>query len=294
MSTRVSTLTRSAIDLFALIKPRVTALVLATTTGGFWLASSRPRATTSSFPIALFAVALLVGAANTFNMYLERDVDALMKRTQNRPLPAKRLAPEAAFRFGILLAIGSVSLLTLSVNPLTALLGVIAFITYVLCYTPLKQKTTMALLVGAVPGAMPPLMGWTAATGSVDLIGLNLFLILFFWQLPHFLAIALFNKEEYQKAGIKVLPLKKGEAATKHWIVRTLALLIPVTLFPSFLGMAGQLYFWIALVLGIAFSLWGGYGLKAKAESRWARSFFLASIVYLPLLFLALLLLPEG
>jgi protoheme IX farnesyltransferase len=278
--------TSTASDLITLVKPRITALVVATTAAGLWMAPvalQPPRILWT-----LVGTVLLVGAANALNMYLERDVDALMRRTRNRPLPARRLAPEVALWFGISLATVSIVILTLGVNPLTALLGVIAFISYVLFYTPLKQKSHVALLVGAVPGAMPPLMGWTAATYSIDLPSLVLFFILFLWQIPHFLAIALFHKEEYERAGIKILPLEKGERAAKHWIVRYLVGLVAVSLYPVWLRMAGEIYFWTALLLGAIFFLWGCYGLRAAAGRRWAISFFLFSIFYLPAILLVL------
>ncbi|MBI1908772.1 MAG: protoheme IX farnesyltransferase [Deltaproteobacteria bacterium] len=288
MTERALSWTDTAIDFLALVKPRVTALVMATTAGGLWLTPGPVELQLLFY--TLFGTVLLVGAANTFNMYLERDIDALMKRTRDRPLPAKRMAPENAFVFGLVLAGIAVVILTLKVNSLTALLGVLAFVSYVLFYTPLKQKTTLSLLIGAVPGAMPPLMGWTAGIGSLDLPGLLLFGLLFCWQVPHFLAIALFHKEEYARAGIKILPLEKGETATKHCMVRYLALLIPVSLFLVPLGIAGKLYFWTAVVLNGIFFLWGCYGLRKSAGVRWARSFFVTSIIYLPVLLFVLAL----
>lgn len=279
-------------DLISLMKPRVAALVLATTTGGLWLAPGLPSF--SLVILTLLGVVLLVGASSILNMYLERDTDALMFRTRHRPLPAKRMAPELALRLGIVLAGVGVVVLTFGVNPLTALLGVIAFVGYVLFYTPLKQKSTIAILIGAIPGAMPPLMGWTAATGSLhlpgDLPGLVLFAILFLWQVPHFLSIALRYQEDYKRAGIKVLPLEKGVTATKHAMVRFLGGLVAVSLYPVPLGMAGHFYFVTALVLGVTFFLWGCYGLRRQAGPRWARSFFLASIIYLPVLLAVLVI----
>ncbi len=278
-------------DLIALVKPRISTLVIFTTACGLWLAPQTPSPFLAF--MTLFGTVLMVGGANALNMYLERDSDALMLRTKNRPLAAKRLAPKIALRFGIALALLSTILLYKEVNPLTALLGVIAFISYVLFYTPLKQKSHAALLVGAVPGAIPPLMGWTAATGKIALPGLILFFILLLWQVPHFLAIALVRKEEYEKAGIKILPLEKGERVTKHWIVRYLLGLFAVTLYPSFYGITKSHYLWFALVLNGAFLFWGCYGLRSGASTRWARSFFFASIVYLPLLLFALLWLSK-
>lgn len=278
----------TATDFLALIKPRVTALVIATTAAGMFLAG-RPLSPSLLF-WTLLGTVLLVGAANSLNMYLERDADLLMERTKDRPLPAKRMAPPVALWFGVELAFVAILILSVAVNPLTAFLGVVAFVSYVLFYTPLKQKTTLALLVGAVPGAMPPLMGWTAATGSIALPGILLFMILFLWQIPHFLAIALFRKGEYAKAGIKVLPLEKGELVTKHWMVRSLVALFPVPLFFIPLGLTSRLYSVTAILLNSIFFAWGCYGFRKKNNLSWARSFFLVSIIYLPVLLLVLVL----
>lgn len=277
----------TATDFLALVKPRVTALVIATTAAGMFLAG-RPL----SPPLLLWTLlgtVLLVGAANALNMYLERDADLLMERTKDRPLPAKRMAPPVALWFGIELAFVALVILSVGVNPLTAFLGVVAFVSYVLFYTPLKQKTTLALLVGAVPGAMPPLMGWTAATGKISLPGILLFLILFLWQIPHFLSISLFRKGEYAKAGIKVLPLEKGELVAKHWMVRSLAALFPVPLFFIPLGLTSRVYEVTAILSNLIFFAWGCYGFRKRGESPhsdlgWARSFFFVSIIYLPVL----------
>jgi len=275
-------------DLFQLTKPRVTVLILATTSCGILLAPTRPSPSLIFF--ALLGTALIVGAANSLNMYFEKDIDALMKRTKNRPLPAKRLSSGVAFWFGIGLAVISILILSLRVNLLTALLGLGAFSIYVLLYTPLKQKSHVALLVGAVPGAIPPLMGWTAATGKIALPGLILFCILFLWQIPHFLAIALMHKGEFEKAGVKVLPLEKGDRATKQCLVRYLMGLVAFSLYPVWLHLAGKTYFWMAMILGGGFFLCGVYGLRPRAGILWAKGFFLASLIYLPLLLLGLCL----
>ncbi|MBI2083697.1 MAG: protoheme IX farnesyltransferase [Deltaproteobacteria bacterium] len=272
-------------DLLTLTKPRVTLLVILTTACGLWMAPTLPSA--SIIILTLFGTSLMVGAANALNMYLEREIDALMKRTENRPLPAKRLRPKIALWLGITLSVLA-SFLLAQVNLLTAVLGFFAFVSYVLFYTPLKQKSMTALLVGAIPGAMPPLMGWTAATGSISFPGLVLFFILFLWQIPHFLAIALVYKDEYKKAGIHVLPLEKGEKETRHWIFRYAIGLLAISLYPFVIGQTGTVYFVIALLLGLIFLGLGGYGLREKAGLKWARSFFFASIIYLPALLISL------
>ncbi len=272
-------------DIIILMKPRVTALVIMTTAGGFWMGRSGGHALDPMKALGtLLGTTLLVGAANSMNMYLERDLDRLMERTANRPLPSGRMSPDFVLTFGVVLCLISIIILGFFANTLTALLGLIAFVSYVFFYTPLKQRTTFALLVGAVPGAMPPLMGWTAATGEVSLPGLILFLILFLWQVPHFQAIALFHKDEYGKAGLKILPLEQGDEATKHAMIRYLFGLVAVSLYPVAFGVAGMAYFWVAALLGGVFFAWGLWGLRKNSGVAWAKSFFLFSIIYLPLL----------
>ncbi|MBI2980724.1 MAG: protoheme IX farnesyltransferase [Deltaproteobacteria bacterium] len=272
-------------DLITLTKPRVTLLVVLTTACGLRMAPTPPAI--SIILLTLIGTSLMVAAANTLNMYLEREIDALMRRTQERPLPAKRLPPRLALCLGIGLAIIATFLLY-QVNRITAILGVSAFLSYVLFYTPLKQKSMTALLVGAAPGAMPPLMGWTAATDSISLPGIVLFFILFLWQIPHFLAISLVYQEEYEKAGIRVLPLERGEKETRHWMFRYAIGLLAVSLYPFAIGQTGRAYFIIALLLGSLFLGLGGLGLRQNAGLKWARSFFFASIIYLPLLLISL------
>ncbi len=273
---------RLILDLVSLVKPRLTALVIATTGAGIQLVPG-PAPLSTTF-LTLLGTVILVGAANALNMYLERDIDGLMKRTRNRPLPARRLAPGVALWFGMILGTAGLAVLALGVNFLTAFLGLVAFVSYVLFYTPLKQKSHIALLVGAVPGALPPLMGWTAVTGRVDPPGLVLFGILFLWQIPHFLALSLFLKEEYLKARIRILPLEMGDTVTKHWMVRYSAGLVAMSLYPVALGMTGILYFYAALFLGL--TLFGAaiLGLRKEAGVLWARRFFFGTIIYLPLL----------
>ena len=195
-------------DLVSLIKPRITFLVITTSAGGLWLAPGTPGLTRSI--IAVLAIAAVVMSANALNCWMERVSDRAMTRTMNRPLPAGRLDPKIALVFGLALGAISVPVLALLVNPITGELGAIALIMYVWMYTPLKQKTWTALLVGAVPGAMPPLMGWTAATGHVELPGVVLFAVLFIWQIPHFIAISVFRQSEYERAAIRVLPSVVG------------------------------------------------------------------------------------
>jgi protoheme IX farnesyltransferase len=274
-------------DFIALSKPRITTMVMITTAGGLFLAPAEVPAGTAL--AALVGVALIVAGANALNMVLERDIDRHMTRTKNRPLPAGRLAMKPALIFGVGLSVVALPILALGVNPLTALLAGLANVIYVLAYTPLKQRSHLALEVGALPGAMPPLLGWTAATGKVDAGGLVLFAILFFWQLPHFHAIAWFRRDEYARAGLQVLPNTKGDDVTKHAIVRYLAVLLAVSMLLFPLGVAHRTYLFSAAVLGAVFFGWGCWGLRAESGRRWAKSLFGVSILYLVLLFAALM-----
>ena len=182
-------------DLVALGKPRVTRMVLITTAAGIWLAPTPLR--TARAVVTLIGVMLVVAAANALNMYMERDVDALMSRTRNRPLPAGRLAPEIALGFGIFCAVIGLPFVRLGANPLTAALSMASLVLYVGAYTPLKRVSPWSLVVGAVPGAIPALLGWTASTGHIDAPGLAIFGVLFVWQIPHFIAISMFRADEY-------------------------------------------------------------------------------------------------
>ncbi len=237
---------------------------------------------------ALLGTALIVSAANALNMYFERDVDALMDRTSGRPLPQGRLAAQAALLLGAALAVVATPLLFLAANPLTAVLGAGAFFVYVWIYTPLKRRSGMALFVGAIPGAMPPLMGWTTSTGRIDAPGLVLFAILFLWQIPHFLAIALFRADDYARAGLRVIPAEHGPLATHLEIIGFSLALVASTVLLAPLHVAGRPFAVAAVVLGAAFVGWGLAGFRTGITRGWARSLFVASIVYLTLLFVAL------
>ncbi len=269
-------------DLVELTKPRITAVVLATTAAGLGLAPVRVGALRTA--LALAGTVLIVSSANALNMWWERETDGLMVRTKDRPLPAGRLAPNVALAFGLLLGAVSAPLL-FAVNAVTGLLGLFALVTYVAVYTPLKRHTTLALLVGAVPGAMPPLMGWTSATGSLDAGGLLLFGVLFLWQLPHFMAISLFRADDYAKAGLKVVPIEHGDRAAKWMIVGYTVLLVATSVLLVPYRVAGNAYLVVAAFLGAAFVVLGAWGLRARAARGWARSLFGYSIVYLVLLF---------
>lgn len=275
-------------DLVALTKPRITAMNLVTTAGGLLLAPADLPWTT--YLLTLTAMALVVGGAGALNCYYERDVDARMHRTRERPLAAGRVSPRVALALGLGMGVLSVPLFLLGANALAAGLAIAAYVGYVWIYTPLKRRTTDALVVGAVPGAMPPLIGWAAATGRIELPGLVLFALLFVWQLPHFLAIALYLREDYARGGIKVLPLERGVEATKRLatIFAAAQLLVSLLLLP--LGIAGWFYAAVAAAAGLVFLGFAARGhlLPEPATRRWARSLMLGSVAYLGVVFLAL------
>lgn len=275
-------------DVVALVKPSIMVFALLTAVGGMSLAPGVPSLGT--WLALLVGTGLIVGSANTLNMYLERDIDCLMARTKNRPLPGGRMEPRFALAFGVAQAAVSVPLLTFGANPLTGFLGVVALISYVNFYTPLKQRTTLATLVGALPGAMPPLMGFTAATNRLDLGGLAVFGLLFLWQIPHFHAIALYRTKDYDRAGLKILPTERGEHGTRITMLIYLAAQVAVSVLVYTSGVAGLWYLATALVLGLPYLGYGLLGLRRDTGPRWARRFFLASIVYLPIVFIVLVI----
>src|SRR5512142_3270418 len=232
--------------------------------------------------VILVSTAVVVGSANALNCFLERDVDGRMRRTRDRPLPAGRLEPRVALALGLGLPMFAIPLLAMVANPLTALLAAVALVTYVCVYTPMKQRSTLALFVGAIPGAIPPLMGWTSVTGRIDLGGLALFGILSFWQLPHFLAVSIYLKEDYARGGLKVFALVHGERAAKAWAAVTAVALVPVTLSLVPLHLAGPAYGLRAAFLGAARAAYAVSGaLPREASGRWARNFFLVTLAYL-------------
>jgi len=275
------------LDLVILTKPRITALVLVTEAAGMCLASGSlsvsERADARIRWLSLVGTALIVASANVLNMWLERDVDALMTRTGNRPLPAGRLSPDIAFAFGLTLAALSIPMLLL-VNLTTCLLGLAALVSYVWVYTPLKRRTYLALLVGAVPGAMPPLLGWSTVTGTVGLGGGLLFLFLFLWQLPHFAAITIFRAEDYRRAGLRVVSVEHGEGAARHMIALYTALLVATSFTFVPLRLAGLKYEVAAALCGAAFlalALRGTLAGPSFDSKRWAKGVFACSIPYL-------------
>ena len=228
--------------------------------------------------------ALVAAGTNAWNQVRERDVDALMNRTRRRPLPSGRLTPRAAAWFASAITVGGVAYLAASVNLLTAGLAALTFVSYVCLYTPLKRTTTLNTLIGAVPGALPIVGGWTAARGSLGVAVAALFAILFLWQLPHFLAIAWLYREDYRAGGLKMLGTgdESGRGTGRMVVLYALALL-PISLLPTLLGLTGPMYFYGALGLGVVYAAAGAMLLAAATPARAWRVFFV-SIVYLPAL----------
>ena len=232
----------------------------------------------------LIGTALVASGTNAFNQLRERDVDALMRRTRGRPLPSGRLSPRAAALFAGAISVLGVAYLAWRVNALTAVLAALTLASYVLLYTPLKRRTSLNTLVGAVPGALPILGGWTAAGGRIDVAALSLFWILFLWQLPHFLALAWIYREDYKSAGLAMLSVEDVDGRRTGWMVLLYALaLLPVSLLPSLVGVTGPWYFAGAALLGIGF-VTAGAAMLGRATPRGAWRVFLASIIYLPAL----------
>ena len=272
-----------------LTKPRITLLVTLTALVGFVMASPGP-VQVSSLAAALLGTAVVAAGSSALNMLLERETDARMTRTQGRPLPSGRLRPADALAFGLTLsALGLAELAWLS-GPLPTAVAATTWASYLFLYTPLKRITSLSTLVGAVPGALPPVIGWTAARGSLDPGAFVLFAILFLWQIPHFLAIAWIYREDYKRGGLPMLPVldPEGRLTGRQAVANSLALLL-VSLTPTAAGMTGQLYLGGALLLGLAFT---AVALRAAvvrtiASARWL---FLTSVLYLTALCSLLLL----
>jgi protoheme IX farnesyltransferase len=272
-----------------LTKPRITFLIVLTSAAGFALGSPGP-VNYAALVSALFGIGLLSSGIATLNQYAERELDGLMRRTANRPLPTGKIAPWEALAFGAAMTMLAEAYLLVFVNPLSALLGLTVIAGYLFAYTPLKTRTSLSTLVGAFPGAVPPLIGWTAASGSLSLEGWVLFAILFLWQFPHFLAIAWMYREDYSRAGILMLPVVEpnGRVTAQQIVVYTL-MLLPVSLLPFALGMSGRIYLYGAIALGLLF-LYSSLRAAFSMSRQQARRLLLASVLYLPLLFILMVL----
>ncbi|HLD69777.1 MAG TPA: heme o synthase [Candidatus Omnitrophota bacterium] len=268
---------------FELTKPRILALVLVTTTIGFFL-GGKGISSFSQLLVTLTGAGLVCAGAAALNQYLERDADSKMQRTKNRPIPLKVIAPNSAMLFGIVLILLGVLVLTVCVNLLTAFLSLLTAFLYVLVYTPFKKISWLNTTIGAIPGAIPPMGGWAAASGALDLGAWILFLILFIWQHPHFYAIAWMFKEDYKKGGFKMLSGldtdgKKMFAQIKFFAI----LMIPVSLLPTMIGMSGQIYFYGALLSSIGL-FWAARTFLDSKTFVDAQKLLRATVMYLPVL----------
>lgn len=277
-------------DILELFKPRLAGLVMVTMLIGALLAPGKIYFL--DVFLSFFLIFMVVASATTLNCWMERDVDGLMERTKERALPSGRMKPKTALWIGLGLGLFSLPALYFLVNPLTAFLGLLAHLMYLLAYTPLKRHSATALFVGAVPGALPPVMGWTTLTGSMDTTAWCLFAILFIWQLPHFLAISIYYRGDYEAAGIKIFARKTNFTAVRRDIFLYTGVLMACALAPAWWAGFGANYKISATVLSLAFLGWAIYGffIKTTEDSmrRWARSYFLGSIIYLPLLLAAM------
>lgn len=276
-------------DYLQLTKPRLTTLVVATTLVGF-VAGHRGPLDAAGLVHTVFGTFLVAAAASALNQWAERDLDSAMRRTAGRPLPAGNLTPGQALVFGlVLLAFGSAYLWLLA-NPLASLLAVITAGSYLLAYTPLKRLTSLATVIGAIPGAIPPMIGWAAATGRLEAGAWVLFLIVFFWQMPHFLAIATLCRADYAQAGFRVLPVvDPGGASTARQAALYALALLPVSLLPSVTGLSGHWYFAGALLLSAGYLAFALRLLPVPDSVSRARALFRWSLFYLPVLFTLLL-----
>lgn len=281
-----------AADYLALVKPRVVGMVLVTTAVGFYL-GSRGALDYAGLLLALLGTGLAAGGTMALNQFLERDVDARMERTRLRPLPDGRLQPLEGLAFGAGLTVAGVLVLGLGLNWLSGLVTAVTAASYLFLYTPLKRRTPLCTVVGAISGGLPPVTGWAAAGGGLGLEPGILFAILFLWQMPHTLAIGSLYREDYARAGIRVLPVvdADGRSTGLQIVTASLALLV-VALLPTLVGLAGPVYFVGALALGLAF-LGTGIPLARARSAGAAWRLMVASLIYLPAL-LTLLVLGKG
>jgi len=280
---------RRLADFCELAKPRVVLMVLITAFVGFYVGSAELPNYLHLFKM-LLGTALAAGGTLALNQYLERQSDALMKRTRRRPIPDGRVQPGEAFWFGVAVTMAGLVYLALAVNAISAWITALITVSYLFLYTPMKRKSPLCILVGAVPGALPPVIGWVAARGRLDVDAWVLFAILFLWQVPHTLAIAWLYREDYAKAGIQFLPVIEPEgSSTNRQIISHCAALLAVSLLPTLLGLAGAVYFMVAFVLGVGF-LASGVRLAMESSLNGARRLLFASLIYLPVLLLMMAL----
>jgi heme o synthase len=276
-------------DYVELTKPRLTMLSVLTTLAGYWVG------TTGDLDVmhvvhTLAGTFLVGGGCGALNMYVERDHDGRMRRTMTRPLPAGRMRASDVLLFGVLLAVVGIAYLAVAVNLLTAALGLATVISYVLIYTPMKRVSTLNTVVGGIPGALPPVMGWAAVRGELGPEAIVLFGILFFWQMPHFLALAWMYRRDYERAGYKMLTVldPEGESTSRQILLYTAGLL-PISLIPTLFGIAGAFYFFGALAIGLGFMAFGVL-LATSRKNVHAKWLFYYSLLYLPVLLLAMVI----
>jgi protoheme IX farnesyltransferase len=269
---------------FELTKPRIAFMLVLTAAAGFYLGIKEDF----QFPLfinSMIGITLLAFGVATLNQYIERQIDLLMERTALRPLPTSKVSPLEALVFGVALCAAAEIYLALLVNPLTAGLGIVVIVGYVLLYTPLKRRTSASTAIGAIPGAMPPLMGWTSAANEITVGGWTIFAMLFLWQFPHFLAIAWLYREQYKKAGIQMLPVVEPSGKmTARQIVIFALMLLPISLAPFFIGLAGWVYLGGASVLSLWFLVESIRTAREKSEKS-ARRLLVVSVLYLPLIY---------
>lgn len=270
-------------DYVTLTKPELTFLSVVTALGGFYLGVN------GSIPIAtmlhtVFGTMLVGGGAGALNQYIEREYDALMRRTENRPLPSGRLAPPEVLLFGTLLSLAGIIELTMFTNILSGFLAVATLVTYLFLYTPLKRITWLSTIVGGIPGALPPMIGWTAARNEITIEAWILFGILFFWQMPHFFSLAWMYRKDYERAGYPMLTVldPEGKRTSVHILLFCIGL-IPISLMLTLFGSLGWIYFAGALIVGGIF-LYYGIQLSISKSNTDARKMFFASLLYLPAL----------
>jgi protoheme IX farnesyltransferase len=274
-------------DYIALTKPRITWLILMSTGVGYFFGAQKGQPGWHWLTLlhTIIGTGLIASGTAALNQWYERVADGKMRRTQARPLPSGRLNAGPALVFAIAISVAGFAELWFGANPLAASLGLVTLLTYLFVYTPLKQRSPHSTTIGSIPGAMPPLIGFAAASGTLTWEAWVLFAILFLWQFPHFYAIAWMYKEDYARAGIRMLPVVEpdGKSTARRILLYSIAL-IPISLMPKFFAMAGNLYLYGALALGLAF-LYYGLRIRADRTRQQARRVLLASVVYLPVLF---------
>ena len=286
---RVANLRDRLLAYLELTKPRIAILLVLSSAAGFYMASSAGFEPLL-FIHAMVSITLLAFGVSTLNQYIERYIDPLMKRTAERPLPTGRVTANEALVFGVVQCVLAEAYLLVMVNALTALLGLVVIVGYVFLYTPMKTRTSLSTVVGAVPGALPPLMGWTAASNKITVVAWALFATQFLWQFPHFLSIAWLYRKQYAQAGIKMLPVVEPSGRlTGRQIVLFSIMLLPVSVAPYFFQISGLVFLVGALLLGVWF-IWASIQAARTKSDESARKLLLVSVIYLPLFFLLMVI----